>query len=127
MTSRILIIDDDFDIVEPMKIVLEANGYTVLVAYTIEEGEAMAKQNNPNVIILDVMFPGKQDAGFELSRKLKNDSATQTIPILMYSAVGQQFHMHFGADKDFNPVDDFIDKPIKPDVLLAKVKALITK
>ena len=88
--------------------------------------KAKISSNKPAVIVLDVMFPGQQNAGFELCRKVKNDDATKDIKVLMYSAVGDKYHMHFSTDDEFNPADAFIDKPISPQVLVKTIEELLS-
>ncbi|MHC4520695.1 MAG: response regulator [Planctomycetota bacterium] len=127
--GRILIIDDDPDITEAMSVVLRNKGYTVDGAGDSGEGMAKLEANRPDLIILDVMMRTSQE-GFELSRELKQNDAYKAIPILMLTAVKDKTGLDFKAtagDESWLPVEEFLDKPVKPDVLLEKVASLLPK
>jgi len=127
--GRILIIDDDPDITEAMSVVLENKGYVIDSAGDSSEGMERLQANRPDLIILDVMMRTSQE-GFELSRKLKNSAEYKDIPILMLTAVKDKTGLDFKAtagDDAWLPVEEFLDKPVKPDVLLDKVASLIPK
>lgn len=125
--EKILIIDDDDDLVQAMRLPLQAAGYAVYRAATGEEGLAMVKETNPDLIVLDVMMD-TTTAGFQVSLELRSQSPTseyaayRKIPILMLTAIHQTTPLRFGPDQDYLPVDAFIEKPIEPDVLLARVR-----
>ncbi len=126
---KILIIDDDPDIVEAMKVVLESKSYQVSSAKNGEEGLRKAKLEKPNLIILDVMMEAA-DKGFEVARVLKNDKNYEHIPILMLTAIKERTGLDFkneAGDEAWLPVDDYLDKPLKPNELLAKVELLLKK
>jgi len=119
--------DDDPDIAEAMKIILENKGYEVLNALDSAEGMNRLKEARPDLIILDVMMRTSQE-GFELARELKHDVQYRDIPILMLTAVGQKTGLDFksaAGDESWLPVEGFLDKPIKPDVLLEKIADLL--
>ncbi|MBP8303362.1 MAG: hydrogenase maturation protease [Phycisphaerae bacterium] len=126
---KILIVDDDPDITEAMRVVLENRGYQVdSAADSVKAMKRIAAQR-PDLIILDVMMTTSQE-GFTLSRKLKQDPATQTIPILMLTAVKEKTGIDFKpetGDESWLPVDGFLDKPVRPDVLVQKVEGLLRK
>ncbi len=132
--AKILIIDDDPDIVEALKMTLEANRYKVFTAANGTEGLKQVKAINPNLIILDVMMDTVTE-GFQVSYQLRNRDPKSEyapyakIPILMLTAIVEKKHMKFSpnADGDFLPVDDFVEKPIRPQVLLDKVKKMLSK
>jgi len=126
--GKILIIDDDPDITEAMMAVLQNRGYEVRTAQDSEEGMERLKQAKPDLIILDVMMRTSQE-GFELSRELKNNAQYKDIPILMLTGVTQVTGLDFKAeagDPAWLPVEEFLDKPVKPDVLLEKVEDLLS-
>ncbi len=126
--GRILIIDDDPDITEAMTVILANKGYDVASAGDGSEGMAKLKEQRPDLIILDVMMRTQQE-GFELSRELKQNRKYQDIPILMLTAVKEKTGLDFkpdAGDASWLPVDGFLDKPVKPDVLLDKVKTLLS-
>ena len=126
---KILVIEDDVDMVTAIRMPLEANGYEVLAAATGEEGLQEVKQAEPDLIILDVMME-TTTAGFQVSLKLRDPdenseyAAYRHIPILMLTAIHTTTSLRFGPDEAYLPVDDFVDKPVDPDVLLKKVRAL---
>lgn len=127
--AKILIIDDDPDIVEAMKVVLESRNYRVCIAKTGEEGLREVRRDKPELIILDVMME-TTDKGFDIARELKWDPAYKDIPILMLTAIKERTGLDFGkeaGDERWLPVDDYCDKPLHPDELLSKVEALLRK
>lgn len=123
---KILLIDDDADIVEAVKIVLESNGYTVITANEGDAGYKKAETERPDLVILDVMMKTK-DQGFQVSYKLKNNPELSKIPILMLTSVERETGFRFNkeTDADYLPVEEFIEKPIKPTKLLAKIDKLL--
>jgi CheY-like chemotaxis protein len=126
--GKILIIDDDPDITEAMAVVLENRGYEVRGARDGAEGMEMLQQSPPDLIILDVMMRTSQE-GFELSRELKGNPQYKNIPILMLTAVKQKTGLDFKAeagDPSWLPVEEYLDKPVKPNVLLEKVEDLLS-
>ena len=127
--AKILIIDDDPDIVEAMKVVLEGRNYLIESAKNGEEGLKKAKSCRPDLIILDVMME-TMDKGFDVARELKKDKDNKGIPILMLTAIKERTGLGFeneAGDRDWLPVDDYCDKPLKPGELISKVEALLAK
>jgi len=127
--GRILIIDDDPDITEAMTVVLENKGYEVRSAADGSEGMERIEESRPDLIILDVMMRTRQE-GFEFARELKGAGEYRDIPILMLTAVKDKTGLDFKAnagDQAWLPVEEFLDKPVKPKVLLEKVQALLAK
>lgn len=130
--EKILIIDDDDDLVYAMRLPLQAAGYQVFRAASSEEGLEKVKEVNPGLIILDVMMD-TTTAGFQVSLTLRSPdpaspyAAFRNIPILMLTAIHSTTPLRFGPDKDYLPVDAFIEKPIQPDALLKQVHALLNK
>jgi CheY-like chemotaxis protein len=125
--GKILIIDDDPDITEAMKIILENKGYEVVSALDSTQGMKRLREAKPDLIILDVMMRSSQE-GFELSRELKSDVQYKHIPILMLTAVKQKTGLDFrpaAGDDSWLPVEAYLDKPVKPDVLVEKVDDLL--
>jgi DNA-binding response OmpR family regulator len=127
---KILVIEDDPDMVAALRMPLEANDYEIFTAATGEEGLQKVKEIEPDLIILDVMME-TTTAGFQVSLQLRNPAADseyaayRDIPILMLTAIHTTTSLRFGPDEAYLPVDDFVDKPIDPDELLEKVGALI--
>lgn len=126
--GNILIIDDDPDITEAMSVVLQNRGYEVRSARDSSEGMDKLKQAKPDLIILDVMMRTSQE-GFELSRELKHNTQYKDIPILMLTGVKDKTGLDFKAaagDEAWLPVEEFLDKPVKPNLLLEKVEDLLS-
>ena len=128
--ARILIIDDDLDIIDSLKMILESSGYEVAVKTDTDNLVEEIRQTSPDLIILDIIFPEDPNAGFTAARTLHKSEEVQHVPVLLLSAVNQQSNMSFGfsdADisEDFMPVKGFIEKPVEPSVLLSKVKELL--
>ncbi|MDH4322096.1 MAG: response regulator, partial [Desulfobulbaceae bacterium] len=117
--ARILIIDDDPDVVEGLTMVLEGNGHQVAARLSTENLLATVKELHPDLIILDVIFPGDDQAGFKAARLLAGDAVVGHIPVLMLSAVNRLSNLGFSfSDKDisrdFLPVAGFLEKPVEP-------------
>ena len=128
--ASILIIDDDLDIVDSMTMILEAGGHKVSVKTDTDDIVGGAKELNPDLIILDIMFPEDPHAGFTAARQLEADPKVKDIPVLLLSAVNQRSNLSFGFTEsdisdDFMPVEGFLEKPVEPAVLLAKVTELL--
>jgi CheY-like chemotaxis protein len=123
MSKKIMIIDDDIDLVEAMRITLETDNYEVIDAQEGQKGLEILKKEKPDLLILDVMM-GTLDEGFHIAYQIRNDEEIKDIPILMITAVGAQTGFEFDKqrDEDFLPVNEFIEKPVNPQVLLDTVK-----
>ncbi len=118
---KILIIDDEVDLVETVRFPLELEGYQVLVAYNGEEGLQLARKENPDLIILDLMLP-KID-GFKVCRFLKFDDKYKHIPIIMLTARSQEKDRLLGKETG---ADEYITKPFDIDDLLNRIKKYIS-
>ena len=128
--AKILIIEDDPDMVTALRMPLEAEGYEVYAASSGKEGLQKVKEIEPDLIILDVMME-TTTAGFQVSLQLRSPdpkseyAAYRDIPILILTAIHTTTSLRFGPDEAYLPVDDFVDKPVDPDVLLQKVRTLL--
>jgi CheY-like chemotaxis protein len=125
--AKVLIIDDDEDIIDNLVMVLESGGHSVETKRNTKNLVHSVKTIDPDLIILDVMFPEDPQAGFQAARDLNKDTDLKKIPVLVLSAVNQKSDMGFSfseADisEDFLPVRGFIEKPVEPKTLLAKVE-----
>jgi CheY-like chemotaxis protein len=127
--TKILIIEDDQDVSEAMRVALEARHYLVDSTPEPQEGLNKARQWRPNLVILDVMFGRRQEArGFEAAIEMRRDPQIAAIPILMVTAVNVKypgFNFSPKTDGEYLPVDGFIEKPIQPQALLLKVEELL--
>ncbi len=120
--KRVLLVDDEVDFVEALRVRLEDSNYEVIVAYDGEEGLERAEREEPDLIILDIMLP--KIGGFDVCRKLKIDENFKNIPIIMLSAKFQANDINFGMTMG---ADAYITKPLEPQVLLAKMRELFDK
>lgn len=125
--KRILIVDDDPDICAAMQLVLTSHGYAVMSANSSEAAFEKIEKTPPDLIIMDVMM-GSMDEGFQATYRLKGDSALQRIPILMVTGVSKETGFSFDPRKDesYLPVEGYIEKPVDPEVLLSRVRSLIS-
>jgi CheY-like chemotaxis protein len=128
--ANILVVDDDLDIIDNLKMVLEANGHQVSVKTNTDNLVESVMQVSPDLIILDIIFPEDTNAGFTAARELHKSEQVKQIPVLFLSAVNQMSKMSFGfsetdISEDFMPVKGFIEKPVEPAVLLAKINELL--
>ncbi len=115
--KKILIVDDEADIIEILQFVLETQGYECITAMDGEEGLKRAREDNPDLIILDVMMP--KINGYKISRLLKYDSKYKNIPILMVTARSQEEDKIIGEETG---ADEYITKPFNVDEVVKKVK-----
>lgn len=124
--ARILLVDDDKDFLDATKRILAANLYEVITATDGEEGITMAMQKNPDLIVLDVMMPGKD--GYSVCYELRKNAKTRSLPIIMLTAVGQQLAQpEYAVDMAIDHLaDDFIDKPVDATTLLKKIDKHLT-
>ena len=124
----ILIIEDDKDLVNTVRIVLESKNYKVRAAYNGKEGYAKIQESMPDLIILDVMMRTDTE-GFDLAFKLKNNPPYQNIPILMVTSFPKKM-AEMGPEKfqhimgESWPVSEFLEKPIDPEVLLTTIEKI---
>jgi two-component system, OmpR family, alkaline phosphatase synthesis response regulator PhoP len=125
-SSKVLLIDDEPDLVDMMRMALEEQ-FEVIVAYNGKEGVAKAKMEKPDAIVLDIMMPEKD--GFAACRELKADPQTASTPVLILTGVAE----YFGRTKHTKlsgmeiEADDFIPKPVDPNELVRRVSALLRK
>lgn len=124
---RVLLIDDDPDFIEANSIVLEAIGFEVLTALSGARGLEMVKENNPDVVILDVMME-HTDEGFAVARRIRS-KLKSNVPIVMLTSVGKVTGYDFNPEEnpDFFPVDIFLEKPVPPELLVKKIKEVLWK
>lgn len=120
--AKILMIDDEAQLVEMVQMRLEAAGYDVITANDGQAGLEKAKSENPDLIMCDVMMP-KMD-GYKVCGLLKNDARYSKIPVILFTARAQQDDHEVGEEVG---ADAYITKPFEPPVLLAKIEELLGK
>lgn len=123
MKKKILIIDDDPDIIDAATVLLESKNYTVFSETDPDKGFESAIVNKPDLIILDIMM-NEPDDGFFLFRKLKKNNIN--VPVIIYSSVSNALGYDFGKNSLIQ-VDEFIDKPAEPEMLLNTIEKLLNK
>lgn len=126
MAKKILIIDDDADFINSVTQVLQSKEYAVVSAPNGKDGVAKAKDQAPDLILLDVMMTRKTE-GFDVAKQLNGDAATKNIPVIIMTGIRREFNLPFGFEPDqkYIPVKTILEKPVKPDVLLGAIaKAL---
>jgi len=129
--AHVMIVDDDEDFAVAAAEALRVAGHEVEIELKIGSAVESMEERQPDLVILDVMFPQGSSAGFELARTMRHEKEKlKAIPILMLTAVGQKFPFGFGPS-DINdgslPVDTYLEKPVAPDVLTAEVARLLEK
>lgn len=120
--ERILIVDDEEDVLELVRYNLDKNGYKIDTATTGEQALAKAKTKLPDLIVLDLMLPGID--GLEVCKKLKNDVKTQNIPVIMLTAKGEETDIVTGLELG---ADDYVTKPFSPKVLVARIRRILQR
>jgi len=128
-SPKILIVDDDADYVEATKLILEANGYEVVVAYDGQEGMEKAKSELPQAVLIDLMM-NTINEGYDLVRSIRRDDTFKDVPLIMISAAHQTESFkdaNFAPDEAWFPIDTFMDKPIDFKVLLELLDKLLKK
>jgi two-component system phosphate regulon response regulator PhoB len=118
LKQKILVVDDEEDILELVRYNLVREGYRVVCVTSGEHALKEAKEGSPDLILLDLMLPGLD--GLDVCRRLKGDPLTNTIPIIMLTAKGEDADIVTGLELG---ADDYITKPFSPRVLLARLKA----
>jgi len=126
--AKILLVDDDPDFVEVTKLILEKNGHQVITASSGEEGWKKAQEQDIDLFLLDVMME-TPDEGFQLAYKIRKDDKLKQKPIILLTAVGKVTGFKFDKEKDedFLPVEEYIEKPVKPEDLLDKINKVLNK
>jgi phosphate regulon transcriptional regulator PhoB len=120
--GKILVVEDDRDIVEMVEYNLKQEGYTAIHAYNGEKGIELAEEGKPDLIILDLMLPAID--GFEVCKRLKQQPSTSRIPIIILSAKSRETDKVVGLELG---ADDYVTKPFSPRELLARIKAVLRR
>ncbi|MDA8217997.1 MAG: response regulator [Dehalococcoidales bacterium] len=126
-TAKILVVDDDPDIIQAIQIVLESQDYEVLTAVNGEEGLERVKRDKPDALVLDLLMPKKD--GFAVLRELKEDPRMAKLPILVLTSVREEasrrrYQLETGIELN---VDDYVEKPIAPVDLINRIANLVRK
>ena len=131
--AKVLVIDDDQDILDTTRLFLENRGYEVLTAPGPEEGTTQLEAGRPDIVVLDVMMPHMTE-GFTWLSKLRHhdDAALRAVPVIVLSSIHEKTSLRFhegDADEtgSYLPAQAFIDKPIDPDKLVDKIEAVLNR
>ncbi|MDG1992152.1 MAG: response regulator [Pirellulales bacterium] len=119
---NILVVDDEEDLLELVRYTLAKEGHSITCVDTGEKAVDSVRQRLPDLIVLDLMLPGID--GLEVCRRLKRDSKTREVPIIMLTAKSEERDVIIGLD---GGADDYVTKPFSPRVLLARVKSLMRR
>ncbi|GAB4300733.1 MAG: response regulator transcription factor [Myxococcota bacterium] len=122
MKEKILVVDDEEDILELLGRNLAKEGYVVFTALSGEDALAQASREKPDLILLDLMLPGID--GLEVCRKLKSAETTSLIPVIIVSAKGEDSDIVAGLELG---ADDYVTKPFSPRVLIARIRTLLRR
>jgi two-component system alkaline phosphatase synthesis response regulator PhoP len=120
--DKILVIDDEEDILELLRFNLTKEGYQVCSASTGEEALSLARTEHPDLVLLDLMLPGID--GLEVARRLKADPLTRSVPIVMLTAKGEESDIVTGLELG---AEDYITKPFSRKVLVARLRAVLRR
>jgi two-component system, OmpR family, alkaline phosphatase synthesis response regulator PhoP len=121
--KKILLVDDDPDFVEAVRVIVESGGYAVRVAYDGQEGLEAVAEEKPDLIVLDVMMPVMN--GHETCARLKADPETAKIPIILLTAVADRVTTSTYSHRDMleSEAEDYLPKPVEPAELLELIKS----
>ncbi len=124
--KKILIVDDDPDFIAGLKMILDNAGYMVKLADNVKDGKKYLAEDMPDLIILDVMMENFDD-GFNMCADIKHDDRFKHIPVIILTAVTEVTGLKFDPETDgeYLEADEYMEKPIIPEVFLDKVAALI--
>jgi two-component system, OmpR family, alkaline phosphatase synthesis response regulator PhoP len=120
--EKILVVDDEEDILELVRYNLTKEGFQVECALSGEEGLAKLKEQHADLILLDLMLPGMD--GLEVCRRVKRNAATEQIPVIMLTAKGEDADIVTGLELG---AEDYVTKPFSPRVLLARIKGVFRR
>jgi CheY-like chemotaxis protein len=126
--QTVIVIDDDPDVLEATRTILEDAGYNVATAQTGEEGLARIRRGGIAAIILDVMM-ARETEGFRIAQDLRADAATARIPLVLMTAISQKTGFEFSpeTDEDYMPVDAYLEKPVDPKRLVETIREVLKR
>jgi two-component system phosphate regulon response regulator PhoB len=120
--KRILVVEDETDILEVIEYNLKREGFRVIGTQNGQEALRRVRKDLPDLVVLDLMLPGMD--GIEICRQLKRDNLTRTIPIIMVTAKGEESDVVLGLGVG---ADDYVPKPFSPKELLARIRAVLRR
>ena len=126
--ARILIIDDEPDLANGLKVLLENEGHEAVTYNATEGAVEQVEEYDPDLLVLDVMFPEQPSGGFEIARKVRTVEKFQQLPIIMLTSVNKETSLGFSEkdiDSDWMPVQHFMEKPVDISAMIVKIKELL--
>ena len=123
MGKKILVVDDEPDVVTYLCTVLRDHGYEAIEAFNGEEALEMIQTDRPDLVTLDITMP--EMTGVKAYRRLKEDVSLKTIPIVIVTGITHDFKQFISSRTQVPPPEGYLEKPVKPEELLAEVKRLI--
>jgi CheY-like chemotaxis protein len=123
MAKKILVVDDEPDVVTYLSSVLRDNGYEVLEATNGEEAMEKVLAGPPDLVTLDITMP--EMTGVKAYRKMKEDPALKAIPVVMVTGVAPEFKQFISSRTQVPPPEGYLEKPVKPEDLLAEIRRLL--
>ena len=124
---KILLVDDDPDIISALEAILSNKGYDVITAMNKNDGIEKVNSQSPDLAILDVMMDDEHD-GFEMSREIKKSHPD--LPVIMLTGISEITGVNFraaAADPEWLPADEYLDKPVSPEELIDTIENLLSK
>ncbi len=125
---KIKLVDDDPEITENVMAVLKAEGFYVETSNELKDAINFLRDGVPDLIILDVMFPGNPAGGLDLAREVRTHEELSKIPVILFTNINQELPMGFSQDDiddEWMPVQAFMEKPVNPGKLIDKIKMLL--
>ena len=125
---KIKLIDDDIELTGNIKSLLIAEGFHVDVYNKFEGAVDFIKEDIPDLLIFDVMFPENPSGGLDLSREVRKHEILSKIPVILLTGINQELPMDFSSkdiDDEWMPVQSFLEKPVDPVKLINKIKELL--
>lgn len=126
-SKQLLIVDDDPDFVAGIKAILDGAGYATDVAHNPKDGFAALRSKRYDLLLLDIMM-GRGAEGVMMARKIRKEPALRDLPVLIITGIKEQIAFMFpgqAVHPRFMPVDELLEKPVEPELLLEKVRALL--
>ncbi len=122
MPEKILVVDDEADVRNLTKMMLEGAGYEVVQASNGDEALSMVASESPDLVLLDVVMPGK--SGFEVCKNLKASERTRRIPVIIFTVLGREVDFRLSMESG---ADEFLSKPLKPEDMSNLIKEIRTQ
>ena len=126
--TKIMIVDDDIEIAENLSLFLKKAGFAVQTRDNTKNLADDLVADPPDLVVLDVMFPGNHSDGFDAARLIRHRKEIADLPIILVTGINQEFPVDFSTkdiDPDWMPVQDFIEKPADPKKLIVKIEKIL--